>query len=223
MKASQRGDGFLHDGGNRVITWAFGHLLELYMPDDYDERYKSWSLETLPIAPESWRYNVRKSAFKQYKIVEGLVKKASTIYISTDYDREGEAIARSLLDRFRYSGPIRRVCLTALDESSIKKALNNVKDGKDTVSLYYAALARQRADWLVGMNVSRLYTVLARDVGFNHTLHVGRVITPNRRSCLSTGPRDRRFHPLTILDSGCERVRTEWTVCRPMDTTRRVQ
>ncbi|MCP0820228.1 DNA topoisomerase III, partial [Klebsiella pneumoniae] len=159
MKASQRGDGFLHDGGNRVITWAFGHLLELYMPDDYDERYKSWSLETLPIAPESWRYNVRKSAFKQYKIVEGLVKKASTIYISTDYDREGEAIARSLLDRFRYSGPIRRVCLTALDESSIKKALNNVKDGKDTVSLYYAALARQRADWLVGMNVSRLYTV----------------------------------------------------------------
>ncbi|CAJ0563603.1 DNA topoisomerase 3 [Escherichia coli] len=178
MKASQRGDGFLHDGGNRVITWAFGHLLELYMPDDYDERYKSWSLETLPIAPESWRYNVRKSAFKQYKIVEGLVKKASTIYISTDYDREGEAIARSLLDRFRYSGPIRRVCLTALDESSIKKALNNVKDGKDTVSLYYAALARQRADWLVGMNVSRLYTVLARDVGFNHTLHVGRVITP---------------------------------------------
>ena len=176
MKASQRGDGFLHDGGNRVITWAFGHLLELYMPDDYDERYKSWSLETLPIAPESWRYNVRKSAFKQYKIVEGLVKKASTIYISTDYDREGEAIARSLLDRFRYSGPIRRVCLTALDESSIKKALNNVKDGKDTVSLYYAALARQRADWLVGMNVSRLYTVLARDVGFNHTLHVGRVI-----------------------------------------------
>ena len=68
-------------------------------------------------------------------------QKASTIYISTDYDREGEAIARSLLDRFRYSGPIRRVCLTALDESSIKKALNNVKDGKDTVSLYHAALA----------------------------------------------------------------------------------
>src|SRR5699024_1849138 len=92
--------------------------------------------------------------------------------------REGEAIARSLLDRFRYSGTIRRVCLTALDESSIKKALNNVKDGKETVSLYYAALARQRADWLVGMNVSRLYTVLARNAGFNHTLHVGRVITP---------------------------------------------
>ena len=97
------------------------------------------------------------------------MKKASTVYISTDYDREGEAIARSLLDRFRYSGPVRRVCLTALDESGIRKALSNIKDGQDTVPLYYATLGRQRADWLIGMNVSRLYTVLARQVGFEST------------------------------------------------------
>ena len=148
------------------------------MPDDYDEKYKSWSLDSLPIAPESWQSKVRQKSAKQYKIIEGLVKKASTVYISTDYDREGEAIARSLLDRFRYSGPVRRVCLTALDESSIRKALSNIKDGQDTVPLYYAALGRQRADWLIGMNVSRLYTVLARQVGFESTLHVGRVITP---------------------------------------------
>ncbi|MCW0135647.1 DNA topoisomerase [Escherichia coli] len=194
MKASQRGDGFLHDGGNRVITWAFGHLLELYMPDDYDERYKSWSLETLPIAPESWRYNVRKSAFKQYKIVEGLVKKASTIYISTDYDREGEAIARSLLDRFRYSGPIRRVCLTALDESSIKKALNNVKRWQGYGLTYYAALARQRADWLVGMNVSRLYSAGLRCRLQPHSSR-WQGYHPNRRSCLSTDREIAGFTP----------------------------
>ncbi|HFZ8524676.1 DNA topoisomerase III [Aeromonas caviae] len=178
LQLTQRGDGFIHDGGKRVITWALGHLLEMYMPDDYDEKYKSWSLDTLPIAPESWQSKVRQNTAKQYKIIEGLVKKASTVYISTDYDREGEAIARSLLDRFRYSGPVRRVCLTALDESSIRKALSNIKDGQETVPLYYAALGRQRADWLIGMNVSRLYTVLARQVGFESTLHVGRVITP---------------------------------------------
>lgn len=178
LRATQKGDGFIHDGGSKVITWAFGHLLELYMPEDYDEQYKKWALETLPISPESWRYNIRKSALKQFKIIEGLVKKANTIYISTDYDREGEAIARSLLDRFRYTGHVRRVCLTALDETSIRKALNNIKEGSETIPLYYAALARQRADWLVGMNVSRLYSVLARGVGYTDTLHVGRVITP---------------------------------------------
>jgi DNA topoisomerase-3 len=175
---SKRGDGCIHDGNNRTVTWAYGHLLEMYMPDDYDDMYKSWSLDTLPIAPDSWKYKVRKSASKQYKVVEALLKKASCVYISTDYDREGEAIARSLMDRAQYNGPVKRVCLTALDDSSIRKALANIREGKETMPLYYAALARQRADWLIGMNVSRLYTVLTRKVGFSQTLHVGRVITP---------------------------------------------
>ena len=178
MRIRQRGEGFFHDGATRAITWAFGHLLELYMPDDYDARYAQWSLETLPIAPSSWRYNVRKSAAKQYKIVEGLLKKAQTVYIATDFDREGEAVARSLLEQFNFTGRVYRVCLRALDEASIRAALNDVKDGRETVPLYHAALARARADWLIGMNVSRLYTVLAREVGYSHTLHVGRVITP---------------------------------------------
>ncbi|WP_370559792.1 DNA topoisomerase III (plasmid) [Edwardsiella tarda] len=178
LNARQRGEGFLHDGGNTVITWAVGHLLELFMPEDYDEKFKSWSLETLPITPTTWMYNVRKNSIKQYKAIEHLVKKAKTIYISTDYDREGESIARSLLDRFHYAGPIRRVCLRALDEASIRKALAQIKDGSETLPLYYAALARQRADWLVGINTSRLYSVLARNVGYKQVLHVGRVITP---------------------------------------------
>lgn len=179
LGASQRGDGCIK-GDNKVITWAFGHLLEMLMPDDYDEKYKSWSLETLPIAPDAdeWKNRVRKDAFKQYKVIEALVKSASSVIVATDYDREGEAIARSLLDRFRYKGPVKRLCLTALDESSIRKALSSIKDGKETMPLYFAALARQRADWLVGMNISRLYTVLARSVGFRETLHVGRVLTP---------------------------------------------
>jgi len=178
LGVKNRGEGFLHDGQGKTITWAYGHLLEMCMPDDYDEKYKSWSLDTLPIAPDSWRQKVRKAAYKQYKVVEGLLKQAGTVYIATDYDREGEAIARSLLDRVRYSGPVKRVCLTALDDTSIRKALANIRDGKDTMPLYYAAMARQRADWLIGMNISRLYTVLTRQIGFDQTLHVGRVITP---------------------------------------------
>lgn len=174
---TQRGKGFLKDG-NQVITWAFGHLLEMFMPDDYDEKYKSWSLDDLPITPDAWKHRVRKDAMGQYKVIESLVKSASTVVVATDYDREGEAIARSLLDRFRYNGPVQRLCLTGLDETSIQKALSSIKEGRETMPLYFAALARQRADWLVGMNISRLYTVLSRSVGFRETLHVGRVLTP---------------------------------------------
>lgn len=175
---TKRGDGYLHDGKENYITWAFGHLLQMYMPQDYSDKFKSWSLDTLPISPESWKLKVKQTASKQVKVIDLLIKKAQIIYIATDYDREGEAIARSLMDRAQYSGLVKRVCLTALDDNSIRKALKNIKDGKETLSLYYAAIARQRADWLIGMNASRLYTVLTRKAGFDQTLHIGRVITP---------------------------------------------
>lgn len=180
LGATKKGSGYLHNGSDKTITWAYGHLLDMFMPDDYDERYKAWSLDTLPIAPDRWKNKVSSAGYKQrqYNTVIGLLKKASKVYISTDYDREGEAIARSLLDRAQYNGPISRVCLTALDEASIRKALSNIRDGKDTIYLYYAALARQRADWLIGMNLSRLYTVLTKKTGINTTLHIGRVLTP---------------------------------------------
>lgn len=169
---------YLFDGKGTVVTWAFGHLLEQLMPDEYDEKYKSWSLDSLPIIPDEWRSKVKESSAGQFKAIESLIKKAKSIYISTDFDREGEAIARSLLDRVGYSGQIYRLPLTSLDDASIRKALSNVKNGKETISLYHAALCRQRADWLIGINMSRLYTVLAREVGFREALHVGRVLTP---------------------------------------------
>lgn len=178
LGVSKKGNGYLFDEKGQTITWAYGHLLEMYMPDDYDERYKSWSLETLPISPETWKYKVRDSSAKQYKVIVELLNKASSVFIATDFDREGEAIARSLMERANYSGPVQRVCLRALDAASIRKALASVKDGKDTMPLYYSALARQRADWLIGMNISRIYTVLSRKAGYDQTLHIGRVITP---------------------------------------------
>lgn len=178
LGVNQRGNGYMHNGSDTAVTWAFGHLLEQWKPEQYDEALKSWTLDTLPISPQAWQYAVKPSAASQFNVVDGLIKKAGAVFIATDYDREGEAIARSLLERANYRGPIKRVCLTALDEASIRKALANTREGHETVSLYHAALSRQRADWLVGMNISRLYTVLARNVGFQETLHVGRVLTP---------------------------------------------
>ncbi|MBQ8708868.1 MAG: topoisomerase DNA-binding C4 zinc finger domain-containing protein [Succinivibrionaceae bacterium] len=172
-----RGEGCLKNGDS-VVTWCFGHLLELQEPSDYDPRYKRWNLEDLPIIPPRYAYKVKKASAKQYKAVHELVKQASEIYIATDYDREGEAIARSLLERFRYGGPIFRVCLTALDDTSIRRALGAIKNGSETEPLYRSALGRSRADWLVGMNLSRLFSVLARQSGFGSAVQIGRVLTP---------------------------------------------
>jgi len=178
LNVTKRGDGYLYDGENIGVTWAFGHLLEMFMPQDYDDRYKSWSLEQLPISPNEWKSRVQNSKLKQYNVIANMLKKASVVYIATDFDREGEAIARSIMAEARYSGPVKRVCLRALDETNIRKALQDIREGSETMPMYYAALARQRADWLIGMNISRLYTTLARGTGFNQTLHIGRVITP---------------------------------------------
>ncbi|QCF28127.1 DNA topoisomerase III [Hydrocarboniclastica marina] len=173
-----RKDGFFTDGGQNVVTWAFGHLLEQFMPDDYDPALKAWKIESLPIIPGTWKSKVKKSGAKQYKVIQQLINKASVVYIATDYDREGETIARDLLERFRFAGAIKRVPLTSLDEISIQEALRNTLDDYQTRPLFHAGQARTRADWLVGMNFSRLFTVIAGQAGIRETFHIGRVITP---------------------------------------------
>lgn len=176
----QYNDGYI-SGGNVTVTWGVGHLFEQMLPEDYDARfegYEAWNdLSLLPFVPSSWGYKMKEKTAKQTKTVLGLIQKASTVYISTDYDREGEAIGRILLAQANYKGPIKRVCLTSLDNKSIQKALANIKDGSETLSLFHAAQARSRADFLVGINLTRLYTALARAIGFREVLNIGRVLT----------------------------------------------
>jgi len=176
--ADGRGDGFIKCRGGDIVTWAFGHLAEQFMPDDYDDAFKKWEMDTLPIIPKPWKMKIKKSGAKQFKVIKSLIGKASSVCIATDYEREGELIARELLSLCKYNGPITRLKLTALDETSIRRALTAPLQGAQTEPLFYAGLARARADWLVGMNLSRLYTLLARSAGGEHTLHVGRVVTP---------------------------------------------
>lgn len=180
LGATQKGDGYLSTtDGNTVVTWARGHLVEQFSPEQYDPTLKEWRLDTLPIIPTQWRVSPKVDTKKEYKTVTSLLKKAKSVVISTDIDREGETIAREILDMVGYKGPIQRLWITALDEPSIRKALSQLKTNEETISLYYAGLARSRADWLIGMNFSRMFTLLAQQQGYQGPpLSVGRVQSP---------------------------------------------
>jgi len=180
LGATRRGDGCWL-GNGVTVTWCIGHLLETAPPDAYDAKYKRWVLADLPIVPEKWKMLVKPKTASQYKAVKRLLGEAQELVIATDADREGEMIARELVEHCRYRGPIQRLWLSALDEASIRKALAALKPGAETFSLYHSALGRSRADWLIGMNMSRLFTLLGRQSGYQGVLPVGRVQTPTLR------------------------------------------
>ncbi len=185
LGATQKGEGYLSTvDGTIIVTWARGHLVEQFSPEQYDPALKTWRLDTLPIIPSQWQVSPKPDAKKEYKTVMALLKKARTVVISTDIDREGETIARELLDIAGYRGHIQRLWITALDEVSVRKALGQLKANEDTLPLYYAGLARSRADWLIGMNFSRMFTLLAQQQGYQGpALSVGRVQSPNVSPC----------------------------------------
>ncbi|MDR0770547.1 MAG: DNA topoisomerase III [Burkholderiales bacterium] len=195
LGASKRGDGYL-TGDGWTVTWAVGHLLEQAAPDAYDPAYKSWKLEHLPILPESWKMGVKGTSADQFKAVKGLLKQAKELVIATDADREGEMIAREVLEHCGYRGPVKRLWLSALNEASVKKALMALKDGKETFPLYHSALARSRADWLVGMNLSRLFTLLAKQSGYDGVVSIGRVQTPTLKLVVDRERAVREFVPV---------------------------
>lgn len=180
LGATRRGDGCLI-GPETTVTWCIGHLLETAPPEAYGDQYKSWSLDHLPIIPAQWRVEVKPMTVAQFKIIKHLLSEAATVVIATDADREGEMIARELLELCKYRGPVQRLWLSALNEASIRKALSSLKPSQETFPLYHSALARSRADWLIGMNLSRLFTLLGRRAGYDGVLSVGRVQTPTLR------------------------------------------
>lgn len=183
-------------GGGVTVTWCFGHLLEMASPDQYGDEYKRWSLETLPIIPNQWRLNFRPKVKAQYKAIADLISATQHVVVATDADREGETIAREILDRCRYEGRISRLWLSALDDTSIRKALDDLNDGSATEPLYHAGLGRARADWLVGMNLTRAYTVIARNQGYDRLLPVGRVQTPTLRLVVDRDQAIESFNPV---------------------------
>ena len=181
LGANSRGDGCLKKGNSLIVTWCIGHLVEMANPDDYDKSLKRWSMDTLPIHPDRWKNSVKPKTKKQYNIIIKLIKQADHVVIATDADREGEVIAREMMEAAKFSGEVSRLWLSALDNTSIQRALKKIKPGSATEDLYAAGLARSRCDWLVGMNLTRLYTLKAKSAGYDGVLSVGRVQTPTLR------------------------------------------
>lgn len=174
-----KGDGCI-TGNGITVAWCFGHLFEQAPPESYVEKgVNLWDVNRLPVIPSQWRLEVKSDAKKQFGVVSKLLEQASEVVISTDADREGETIAREVLNISGYRGKLSRLWLSALDDASVKKALKNLLPGDKTLPLYYAGLARARADWLVGMNLTIAYTSVFRtEGGKKGVLSVGRVQTP---------------------------------------------
>lgn len=197
LGGAKKNDGFFEtDKG--IVTYCFGHLLQLQAPEDYDEKFKKWGFESLPIVPDQWKVKPSEGKAKQIKTIKGLCAKASEVVIATDPDREGEAIARQLLTFIGYKGPLSRLWLSSLDEKSIAKALNGIKPGKETEKLALAAYARGRGDWLVGMNLTRAATsAFSSDSG---VLSVGRVQTPTLSLVVKRDAEIAGFTPKTYYE-----------------------
>ncbi|EAS1759897.1 DNA topoisomerase III [Salmonella enterica] len=192
--ATTRADGCL-TGNGVTVTWGFGHLLEMDAPEVYDEKYKKWRLEDLPVIPQQWQVSVKPGSKTQFTIIQKLLKKASLVVIATDADREGEVIAREILEKCRYRGSVQRLWLSALDDASIRKALASLKSGEETEALYHAGLGRGRADWLVGMNLTRVYTLIGQRMGHKGVLSVGRVQTPTLNLIVNRDRQIANFKP----------------------------
>lgn len=177
--ARQRANGFTQ-GNGVTVTWCVGHLLEQAQPEHYCPEIASWDSSRLPVLPAQWAMKVKPKVKDQYLVVQKLLKQASEVVISTDADREGEVIAREVMDSAGYRGPVRRLWLGALDDESVRKGLAKLLPGEAKASLYASGLGRARADWLGGMNLTMALTDLfpGEGRGPGRVRHFGRVQTP---------------------------------------------
>ena len=172
--ATKKKDGYYEGNGYRV-SWCVGHLIQMANPDAYDEKYAKWNMADLPIIPSDYKYEVSKSTKKQFNILKKLMndKDIETVVNACDAGREGESIFRFVYNEAKCKNKMQRLWISSMEDSAIKEGFENLKDGKDYDNLFESAQARAIADWLVGMNISRLYSCL-----YQQNYSVGRVQTP---------------------------------------------
>ena len=175
LGATQRKDGYL-EGNEYLVSWCVGHLVELAQPESYEEAWKKWSYESLPIIPQEWQHEVKSDTKAQYQILKKLMHddRVDAVVCATDAGREGELIFRLTYNMAGCRKPMKRLWISSMEESAIRDGFHNLRPGSDYDNLYHSALCRQEADWLVGINGTRLFTVLYG----GKALKVDRVQTP---------------------------------------------
>lgn len=201
--ANQKKDGYL-EGNGYIVSWCVGHLIELANPEHYDEKYKKWRKEDLPIFPAPFSYQVTASTKKQYQVLKDLMKRSDvgSLVEATDAGREGELIFRLVYKQAGCKKPFERLWISSMEDKAIKDGFANLKPSVDYDDLYEAALCRERADWLVGINATRFFSTV-----YGQTLNVGRVMTPTlamivEREAEIKGFKPENFYTVQMMVSG---------------------
>ena len=191
LGADKRRDGYC-EGGNYLVSWCFGHLAELASAEVYDEAYARWSREQLPIIPESWQYSVGRDKKKRLDLLTELMRRSDVTEIinACDAGREGELIFRTVYLLAGCVKPVKRLWISSMEDTAIREGFENLRDGSEYDHLYDAALCRSKADWLVGINATRLFSVL-----YHRTLNVGRVVSPTLALLVQREAEIKAFQP----------------------------
>jgi DNA topoisomerase-3 len=181
-KPHKKGDGFITAANGDTVSWCVGHLLEQQQPEAYDPAFKKWSHEHLPIIPQQWQLAVKKQTAKQLGVLRKLVKQAEQLVHAGDPDREGQLLVDEVINFLGVTGAkkntIQRCLINDLNPCAVKQSLSKLRSNREFIPLSTSALARSRADWLYGINLTRAYTLQGQKVGYKGVLSVGRVQTP---------------------------------------------
>ena len=174
LGAKDRKDGYI-EGRDYIVSWGFGHLAELANADTYDEKYAKWRYDDLPIVPANWKYKIPRDKYSQFETLKKLMNRAdvSDVINACDAGREGELIFRNIYKMTGCKKPIFRLWISSMEDNAIEQGFRDLKDGKEYDNLFAAARCREWADWLVGINATRLFSIL-----YHRTLNVGRVVSP---------------------------------------------
>jgi len=214
LGANERKDGYFV-GSGYIVSWCFGHLAELAEAAAYDEKYAKWRYDDLPILPESWQYSVSRDKAKQLALLNTLMHRAdvSEVINACDAGREGESIFRTVYLLNKCGKPMKRLWISSMEDTAIRKGFETLKDGSAYDNLYASALCRSKADWLVGINATRLFSVL-----YHRTLNVGRVVSPTlalivQREAEIDAFKPEPFYTVTLglseFEAGSERMKNK--------------
>lgn len=216
LKCAKKGNGYL-EGDKYIVTWALGHLVTLANPEQYDDKYKEWRLEDLPMLPSPLKLVVIKESGKKFNIVKEQMnrKDVDTIVIATDAGREGELVARWIIEKAHVKKPLKRLWISSVTDKAIREGFNKLKDGREYENLYHSAVARAEADWIVGINATRALTTK-----YNAQLSCGRVQTPTLAMIAAREEEIRSFKPQTYygITAVAQGIRFTWQDSKSRDS-----